>query len=58
MGGSCSAYGGERNVACRVLARKYKGKIPLRINRLRWKNNIRMNLWRTVVSAMMNFQVP
>ena len=35
---------GERRVICRVLVGKFEGKRPLRSPRLRWENNIKMDL--------------
>jgi hypothetical protein len=43
MGGACSADGEERG-GYRVLVVKPKGKRPLGKPRLRWEDNIRMNL--------------
>jgi hypothetical protein len=43
MGGACSAYGEERGVY-RVLVGKPEEKRPLRRPRLRWEDNIRMDL--------------
>jgi transposase len=43
MGGACSAYGGKRGVY-RVLAGKPEGKRPLGRPRLRWEDNIKMDL--------------
>jgi hypothetical protein len=42
MGGSCNAYGGG---VYRVLVGKPEGRRPLRRPRLRWEDNIRMDLW-------------
>jgi len=45
MGGACSAYGGgERRGVYRVLEGKSECKRPLGRPRLRWKDNIRMDL--------------
>jgi hypothetical protein len=41
MGGVCSTYG---RGAYRVLVGKPKGKRPLRRPRLRWEDNIRMDI--------------
>jgi hypothetical protein len=43
MGGACSADGEERGVY-RVLVGKPEGKRPLRRPRLRWEDNIKMDL--------------
>jgi len=43
MGGACSAYGDGRGVY-RVLAGKPKGKRPLGRPRIRWDDNIKMDL--------------
>ena len=43
MGGACSAYGEWRGVY-RVLVGKPEGKRPLRRLRLRWKDNIELDL--------------
>jgi hypothetical protein len=43
MGGSFSAYG-ERKGLYRVLVGKPEGKRPLKRSRLRWEDNIKMNL--------------
>ena len=43
MGGICSAYGEKRGVY-RVLVGKPEGKRPLGRPRLRWEDNIRMDL--------------
>jgi len=43
MGGECSAYGEKRGVY-RVLVGKPQGKRPLGTPRLRWENNIKMDL--------------
>jgi len=43
MGGTCSMYGGVGG-AYRVLVGKTKGKTPLGRPRLRWENNIKMDL--------------
>jgi hypothetical protein len=42
MGGACSAYGERRGY--RVLVGKPEGKRPLGRLRLRWENNIKMDL--------------
>jgi hypothetical protein len=43
MGGACSAKGEERGMY-RVLVEKPEGRRPLRRPRLRWEDNIRMDL--------------
>jgi len=43
MGGARSAYGERRDVYW-VLVRKPEGKRPLRRARLRWENNIKVDL--------------
>jgi hypothetical protein len=43
MGGACSTYGGRRGLY-RVLVGKPEGKRPLGIPRLRWEDNIRMDV--------------
>ena len=43
MGGACSAYGESRGVY-RVLVGKHEGKRPLGRPRLRWEDNIKMDL--------------
>jgi hypothetical protein len=43
MGGTCSAYGERRGIN-RVLVGKPEGKRPLGRPRLRWEDNIRMDL--------------
>ena len=43
MGGACGAYGGGRGVY-RDLVGKPEGKRPLGRPRLRWENNIKMDL--------------
>jgi len=43
MGGACSTYG-ESRVLCRDLVGKPEGKRPLGKLRLRWEDNIKMNL--------------
>ena len=43
MGWACSSYG-ERRVVYRVLVGKPEGKRPLGRPRLRWKDNIMMDL--------------
>jgi len=43
MGGACSAYGGRRGVY-RVLVGKPEGKRPFGRSRLRWEDNIKMDL--------------
>ena len=43
MGGACSTYG-ERRYAYSVLVGISEGKRPLRRPRLRWDNNIKMEL--------------
>jgi hypothetical protein len=43
MGGACSTHG-ERRVACRVLVWKPEGKRPLGRHKLRWEDNIKMDL--------------
>jgi hypothetical protein len=35
---------GERRVVCRVLVWKHEGKSPLGRPRLRWEDNIKMNI--------------
>ena len=40
MGGACSAFGGERRGVYRVLV----GRRPLERPKLRWEDNIKMNL--------------
>ena len=40
MGGSCSAYGGEE----RILVGKSEGKRPLGRPRLKWEDNIKVDL--------------
>ena len=44
MGGVCSTYGGERRGVYRVLVGKPEVKKPLGRPRLRWKDNIKMDL--------------
>jgi hypothetical protein len=41
MGGACSTYGGD---LYRVLIGRPGGNTPLGIPKLRWKDNIKMNL--------------
>jgi len=43
MGAACSAYGAKRGLY-RVLVAKPEGKRPLCRPRLRWKDNIKMDL--------------
>ena len=43
MGGACSTYG-ERRGVYRVLVGKPEGKRPLRRLRLRWEDNIKLDL--------------
>jgi len=43
MGGACSAYGGEEWLN-RVLVGKPEGKRPLGRPRLRWEDNIKIDL--------------
>jgi hypothetical protein len=43
MGGTCGAYGEERDVR-RVLVGKPEGKSPLGRPRRRWEDNINMDL--------------
>ena len=43
MGGACRAYG-ERRGVYRVLVGKPEGKRPLERPRLRWEENIKMDL--------------
>jgi hypothetical protein len=43
IGGACSAYGDRRGVY-RYLVGKYEGKRPLGRPRLRWEDNIQMDL--------------
>ena len=43
MGGTCSAYGVEEGLY-RVLVGKPDGKRPLGRSRLRWKDNIKVDL--------------
>jgi hypothetical protein len=43
MGGACSTYG-ERRGVYRVLEGKPEGKIPFGRPRLRWEDNIKMDL--------------
>jgi len=43
MGGACSACGGERG-AYRVLAGKSDGKRPIGSLKVRWEDNIKMDL--------------
>jgi len=43
MGGACSPYGGEGR-SVRVLVVKHEGKRPLGRPRLRWEDNIKMEL--------------
>jgi len=43
MGGTCSIYGGEERL-CRILVGKPERKRPLERSRLRWEDNIRMDL--------------
>jgi hypothetical protein len=43
MGGTRSTNGEKRN-ACRLLVRKPEGKRPLGKRRLRWVDNIKMDL--------------
>jgi hypothetical protein len=42
MGGTCSAYVGDRNAY--ILVGKSEGKRPLGRPRRRWENNIKMHL--------------
>jgi hypothetical protein len=43
VGGSCSAYGGERRGVYRILVGKPEGKRPLGRPRCRWEDNIKMD---------------
>ena len=43
MGGACSTYGDRRGV-CRVYVGKPEGMRPLGRRRLRWEDNIKMDL--------------
>ena len=43
IGGACSAFGERRDVY-RVLVGKPEGKRPLGRQRLRWQNNIKMDI--------------
>jgi hypothetical protein len=43
MGGTCSAYG-ELRCVFRVLVGKHEGKRPFGRPRLRWEDNIKMDL--------------
>jgi hypothetical protein len=43
MGGECSTYGGKRG-AYRILMGRPDGRRPLRRPRLRWDDNIKMDL--------------
>jgi hypothetical protein len=43
MGGACSTYGREER-RLRILVVKPQGKRPLRKPRLRWANNIKIDL--------------
>jgi len=51
MGRACSAYGEERSLY-RVLVRKLKGKRPLGRSRLRWEDNIKMDLQEVVCGGL------
>jgi hypothetical protein len=43
-GGEACITSGEKTGACRILVRKPEGKRPLGRPRLRWEDNIKMNL--------------
>ena len=43
MGGACSAYGGQQS-GLQGFMGKYEGKRPLGRRRLRWEDNIKMDL--------------
>jgi hypothetical protein len=51
MGGACSADGAERGVY-RVLVGKPEGKRPLGRPRLRWEDNIKMDLQEMVCGGV------
>jgi len=51
MGGACSAYGGQERLY-RVLVGKPEGKRPHGGSRLRWENNIKMDLLKVVCEGM------
>jgi len=51
MGGTCSSYGKSR-VVYRVLVRKPEGKRPLGRSRLRWEDNIKMDLQEVVLGGL------
>ena len=44
MGGAYSVYGGERRGVYRFLVGKPEGKNPLERPRIRWEDNIKMDL--------------
>jgi hypothetical protein len=44
MGGACKEYGEEKRGVYRVLVGKPEGKRPLGIPRIRWEDNIKMDL--------------
>ena len=46
MGGACSTYGGMGKAHTGVLVGKPEGKKPLGRPRRRWKDNIKMDLFR------------
>ena len=46
MGGACSTYGGMGKAHTGVLVGKPEGKKPLGRSRRRWKDNIKMDLFR------------
>ena len=52
MGGACRADGGERRVVYRVLVGKPEGNRQLGRPRLRWEDNIKVDLqevrWRSI----------
>jgi hypothetical protein len=51
MGEACSAYGGGEKLV-QVLVKKPEGKKPLRRPRLRWEDNIKMDLQKVSFGGM------